>query len=224
MGLERLSRDLLAAPSDARDLPALLRKHVPGMFPSHRVMVWLSPETYLLQFPDGKDNLTPAIWEWLLKQTEPKGYLENTILPWETKSKKHFTLLATPILDPGSGETIGGLYIELLPLTRSWNKKTIREHYPALQNLAAQVATSIQNVRAFEQSRSQADLETLTSAIGQKIQRTTSVEDALQTAIREIGLALGASRVSANISAAGQNGKDSLPLEQAQPGISSREN
>ena len=65
--------------------------------------------------------------------------------------------------------------------------------------LAAQVATSIQNVRSFEQSKAQADLESLVNTIGQKIQRTTSVEDTLQTAIREIGLALGATRVSANV-------------------------
>jgi len=65
--------------------------------------------------------------------------------------------------------------------------------------LAAQVSTSIQNVRSFEQAKAQAELESLVNAIGQKIQRTASVDDTLQTAIREIGLALGASRVSANI-------------------------
>ena len=41
--------------------------------------------------------------------------------------------------------------------------------------------------------------EFLTNTIGQKIQLTTSVEEVLQTAIREIGLAFGAARVSANI-------------------------
>jgi len=65
--------------------------------------------------------------------------------------------------------------------------------------LAAQVATSIQNVRSFQQSREQADLETLVNTIGQKIQRATTVEDTLQTAIRELGLALGATRVEASI-------------------------
>jgi len=65
--------------------------------------------------------------------------------------------------------------------------------------LAAQVATSIQNVRSFEESKAQADLESLVNTIGQKIQRSTTVEDTLQIAIRELGQALGASRVSANI-------------------------
>jgi GAF domain-containing protein len=76
--------------------------------------------------------------------------------------------------------------------------------------LASQVATSIQNVRSFEQSKSQADLESLVNAIGQKIQRTTTVEDTLQTAIREVGLALGAARVSANLQASRQHDGDKV--------------
>lgn len=73
--------------------------------------------------------------------------------------------------------------------------------------LAAQVATSIQNTRFYEQSQTQAKLETLINVIGQKIQRTTTVEDTLQTAIRELGMALGASRVSVGIQARPDNEK-----------------
>ena len=65
--------------------------------------------------------------------------------------------------------------------------------------LATQIAVSLQNVRSFERSKSQADLESLVNTIGQKIQRATTVEDTLQTAIREIGLALSASRVTGHI-------------------------
>jgi GAF domain-containing protein len=65
--------------------------------------------------------------------------------------------------------------------------------------LAAQVSTSIQNVRSFEQSKSQAQLESLVNIVSQKIQRTTSVEETLQTAIQEVSTALGGARVSAKI-------------------------
>jgi GAF domain-containing protein len=71
--------------------------------------------------------------------------------------------------------------------------------------LAAQVAASIQNVRSFEQSKNQADFEALVNTIGQKIQRAATVEDTLQTAIRELGLALGASRVKAALGIERQN-------------------
>ena len=116
MGLEHLGREIMAAPTDARDLPALLRKHIPDMFPCHRAMVWLQPETYLLQYPDGKDTFTPAIWEWILTQTGPQSFLENSGLPWKGALDKHYAILISPILDPVSGETVGGLYIELSDL------------------------------------------------------------------------------------------------------------
>jgi putative methionine-R-sulfoxide reductase with GAF domain len=66
--------------------------------------------------------------------------------------------------------------------------------------LASLVATSIQNVRTFERSQKQAELESLVNAIGQKIQRATSIEETLKVGIREVGLALGAPEVSVNLS------------------------
>ncbi|MBV6396106.1 MAG: hypothetical protein HFACDABA_01694 [Anaerolineales bacterium] len=67
--------------------------------------------------------------------------------------------------------------------------------------LAAQLASSIQNARSFEESRAQAKLEALVNLIGQKIQRAATVEETLQTAARELGNALGAQRVQAVASA-----------------------
>ena len=66
--------------------------------------------------------------------------------------------------------------------------------------LASLVGTSIQNVRAFEQSQKRAELEALVNAIGQKIQQATSIEETLKIGIREVGLALGAPEVSASLS------------------------
>jgi len=71
--------------------------------------------------------------------------------------------------------------------------------------LASQIATALKNAQSYSEAKSQADLESLVNVIGQKIQRATTVDDTLQTAIREIGLALGASRVSANIGTNHQN-------------------
>ena len=67
--------------------------------------------------------------------------------------------------------------------------------------LAAQLATSIQNVRSFEQSRKQAEFEAQVNLISQSIQRATSIEETLQTAVRELGTTIGAMRVKVNISA-----------------------
>jgi GAF domain-containing protein len=68
-----------------------------------------------------------------------------------------------------------------------------------LESLAGQVAISLQNARSYEQSRKQAEVESLANVIGQKIQRTTSIEETLQIAIRELGTAIGAPRVKAHL-------------------------
>ena len=151
-GLEQLGRDILAAPTDARNLPGLLRKHIPEMFPCRRAVVWLSPETYLLRFPDAKDNHTPAIWDWLMEQKSPRGFSDNQPLPWEAAPDKHAALLTAPILDTITGKPIGGIFIELLSLPEIWDKKTIREHTPGLQNLAAQIATALQQAETYRET------------------------------------------------------------------------
>lgn len=118
--------------------------------------------------------------------TEAPDFLPNPLLP-NTRSE-----LAVPMI-------VGGKVIGVFDVQSDQVGRFTDSDVNIQTTLAAQVATSIQNVRSFEQSKAQADLESLVNSIGQKIQRATTVEDTLQTAIREIGLALGASRVSANI-------------------------
>jgi putative methionine-R-sulfoxide reductase with GAF domain len=113
-------------------------------------------------------------------------FLPNPLLP-DTRSE-----LAVPMI-------AGGIVIGVFDIQSDQVGRFADSDINIQTTLAAQVAISIQNVRSFEQSKSQADLESLVNTIGQKIQRATSVDDTLQTAIREIGLALGASRVSAKI-------------------------
>lgn len=123
-------------------------------------------------------------------------WLPNALLP-DTKSE-----VAIPI---SSGNQVLGV----LDVQQNKVDGLNEEDVSLLQSMASQVAISLQNARAFEQSKAQAELESLVNSIGQKIQRTTSIEDTLQTAIREIGLALGASRVTANVQANRENIKAS---------------
>ena len=115
-------------------------------------------------------------------------WLPNALLP-DTKSE-----VAIPI---SSGNQVLGV----LDVQQNKVDGLNEEDVSLLQSLASQIAISLQNARTFEESKAQAELESLVNSIGQKIQRATSVEDTLQTAIREIGLALGASRVTANVQA-----------------------
>jgi GAF domain-containing protein len=124
--------------------------------------------------------------------SQAEGWLPNPLLP-DTKSE-----VAIPI-------SAGRQVLGVLDVQQNVVNGLGEEDVSLLQSLAGQVAISLQNARSYEQAKSQADLESLVNDIGQKIQRATTVEDTLQTAIREIGLALGASRVSANIGTNRQN-------------------
>jgi|CXWL01.1.fsa_nt_gi putative methionine-R-sulfoxide reductase with GAF domain len=117
---------------------------------------------------------------------QAEGWLPNPLLP-DTKSEA-----AIPIL-------LGQQVLGILDVQQNIINGLHEDDVDILQSLAGQVAISLQNARSFEQSKSQADLESLVNIIGQKIQRATTMEETLQTAIRELGTALGATRVSASI-------------------------
>lgn len=118
--------------------------------------------------------------------TESPDFLPNPLLP-DTHAE-----MAVPMI-------VGGKVIGVFDVQSETIGRFTEADINVKTTLAAQVATAIQNVRSFEQSRMQAELEALSNAIGQKIQRATTVEDTLQIAVREVGLALGAKRVKANL-------------------------
>ena len=121
--------------------------------------------------------------------TQAPDHLPNPLLP-DTRSE-----LAVPMI-------IGGNVIGVFDIQSEQVGRFTDSDVNIQTTLAAQLATSIQNVRSFEQSKKQAELQSLVNVIGSRIQRTTSIEETLQTAIRELGTAIGASRVKASISSA----------------------
>jgi putative methionine-R-sulfoxide reductase with GAF domain len=124
--------------------------------------------------------------------TQSIGWLPNPLLP-DTKAEA-----AVPI-------AIGEQVLGVLDVQQNVVHGLGEQDIALLQSLSAQVAISLQNARSFDVSRARADLESMVNAIGQKIQRTDSVQETLQTAVRELGLALGAPRVSVKIGAIDQD-------------------
>jgi GAF domain-containing protein len=136
--------------------------------------------------------------------SQEEGWLPNDLLP-ETKTEA-----AVPI-------SVGNQVFGVLDVQHSVVNGLTEADVTLLESLASQAAISLQNARTYEQSRRQAELETLVNVIGQKIQRTTTIEDTLQTAIRELGTAIGASRVEASLrsASAAEQTQPILPVEQA---------
>ncbi len=118
--------------------------------------------------------------------TQVPDHLPNPLLP-DTRSE-----LAVPMI-------AGGNVIGVFDIQSDQVGRFTESDVNIQTTLAAQLAVSIQNVRSFERSKREAELQSLVNVIGSRIQRTTSIEETLQTAIRELGTAIGASRVKAKI-------------------------
>ncbi len=118
--------------------------------------------------------------------SKEEGWLSNPLLP-DTRSEA-----AVPI---SLGKTVLGVLDVQQNTVNGLNEDDVN----LLVSIASQVAISLQNARAYEESRRRAELEAMANTIGQKIQRAVSIEETLQTAIRELGVAVGAARVKANL-------------------------
>lgn len=125
--------------------------------------------------------------------TEDVNWLPNPLLP-ETRSE-----VAVPV---AMGEDVVGVLDVQHNVVDAFQPTDVQ----LLQSLANQVAIALRNAQAYENSRRQAQREAMVASIGQQIFATTSVEDALKVAVRELGRATGAPETVVRIGARSRNG------------------
>jgi GAF domain-containing protein/HAMP domain-containing protein len=135
-------------------------------------------------------------------RNEP-GWLPNPQLP-DTRAE-----MAVPMI-------VGDELLGVLDVQEDSVDGFTEEDANIKMTLASQVATALQNAQAYTRAQKQAELESMVNLIGQRIQRTTTIEDTLQTAIRELGKAIGASRVKASLRSASAT-VETTPIEPAEP-------
>lgn len=104
-------------------------------------------------------------------------FLPNPLLP-ETRSE-----LAVPMV-------IGDEVVGVFDIQSDQVNHFTQESADIQTTLAAQIAVAVQNARSYTDVQTRAEREALIASIGQKIQNTSTVESALQVAIRELGRAL----------------------------------
>ena len=141
--------------------------------------------------------------------TQAPDHLPNPLLP-DTRSE-----LAVPMI-------VGGNLIGIFDIQSDQVGRFTESDINIQTTLAAQLAVSIQNVRSFERSKREAELQSLVNVIGSRIQRATSIEETLQTAIRELGTAIGASRVKASIQSVPDDDLQTVAVEPAEPILSTK--
>lgn len=150
--LEHLGRDIIDAPPDASLLPELLEKHVPSMFPSGRVAIWLSPEWSVIRSPDDWELDTETIWGWAKHQLTCSAYLSKDTLPWDESLHTHKPFVFAPISETVDNESIGFIYIELRSLAQPWDRRALISLFPAARTLAALVASALHQAEIYREA------------------------------------------------------------------------
>ncbi len=146
--LEQLGRAILASPVDASTLPQVLADHVPQMFGFHQIEIRLHSGSTLLQLPEDRPPMIESIWEWLQVNPEPHSIAAGETLPWVKKTATH-PLYLNPIISAEKAESIGGI---VLALDHLFFEENAMDLGPALQVLAAQIATALHQAEVQAQT------------------------------------------------------------------------
>ncbi|MFL7868424.1 MAG: PP2C family protein-serine/threonine phosphatase [Anaerolineales bacterium] len=156
--LEQLGRAILNAPPDASALPDVLKENIPNMFPLGSIVIHIergtlfTAQTLLSHRAQGALvplehlQISGSAWEWLRRTPKAQYFLPGKALPWGEEPISDAVVLA-PILDVESSEPIGGIM-----LSQSWHPDTIPSLIPALQSLAAQVASALHRAKVYAQT------------------------------------------------------------------------
>jgi len=121
------------------------------------------------------------------------NWLPNPLLP-ETRSE-----LAVPIL-------LGDAVLGALDVQHNITNGLGQQDAELLRAVANQLAIALRNARQYQQAQRRAQQESLTVTIVDEIQKTQSMPEALQVAVRELGRALAVPQTGVRLNLGANNG------------------
>jgi serine phosphatase RsbU (regulator of sigma subunit) len=165
--LEQLGRAIITCCPDASAVSEVLREHVSNMFPYRQIEIRIFPDQTLLHHPDDWPPVGALAWEWLGTTSEAHYFSPGETLPWDKQPASNAVVVA-PVLDVETTEPLGGIYLsrrrDLDPLAV---KNVLPDALPAVQALAAQVASALNGVQVYEQTLAHQRVEQELALAGQ---------------------------------------------------------
>ncbi|MEN8240285.1 MAG: PP2C family protein-serine/threonine phosphatase [Chloroflexota bacterium] len=151
--LESLGRAILTAPPDVSILPEILGEHIPNMFPSGNIVVWMIPGQILFKSPQDEWPIEiTKIWEWAQGCPNTRAFTALEPIPWEEEHKPHRPVVYSPILAQEGKEIIGGIFMELHQLAQPWSTEALQRLFPALHSLRDQISSAIHQAEEYARS------------------------------------------------------------------------
>jgi len=140
--LEQLGRAIIAAPPDVSTLPEILAEFVPPMFLSVLIEIRLFAGQTLLHTP-AQPALPAALWDWLRSTAQSQAVAVGERPPWNDQPSNR-ALAVAPIVGIDTAESLGGICVCFSPAVED-----PAEALPALQSLAAQIASALYRAEEF---------------------------------------------------------------------------
>jgi serine phosphatase RsbU (regulator of sigma subunit)/HAMP domain-containing protein len=159
--LEELGRAIINAPPDASTLPDLLAEYVPAMFPDCQTEILIFPDRIL--FCNGEDEPSEAnpVWPWMATASEAQYFTRGETLPWLEAAAPSAVVVA-PILDVETKGSVGGIYLSFRR-----DPDGPASLLPALQSLAAQIASALEGARRYAEKLTQENVARELALAGQ---------------------------------------------------------
>jgi GAF domain-containing protein/HAMP domain-containing protein len=135
-------------------------------------------------------------WESLAGQSLPAGdaaLAKGSTITLPAEASRQGSALAVPVKQ--RNQIVGVLDLQKMDEDRSWTEEEIA----LVETVAEQLGLALESVRLFEETQSRARREALTRQITERIRDAMNVDAMLQTAVQELGRALGAPRVYARL-------------------------